>query len=60
MPGRSPTSSPPGRSAQRAVDSGLLTNADRRRWLDDLTTGWTNASVTLFMVAATKAVPGAD
>ena len=42
------------RVTRRAVDRGLLTAADGRRWLDDLAASWTCASVTLFLVAASK------
>lgn len=42
------------RVTQRAVNRGLLSSADRQRWLDDLATNWTCASVTLFMVSAGK------
>lgn len=42
------------RVTQRAIDAGLLTADDGRRWLNDLATNWTCASVTLFMVTAAK------
>lgn len=42
------------RVTRRTVDAGLLTAGDGRRWLNDLATNWTWASVTLFMVVATK------
>jgi ubiquinone/menaquinone biosynthesis C-methylase UbiE len=45
------------RVSQRAVDRGLLSTADRRRWLDELVTSWTSASVTLFVVAAAQPTP---
>lgn len=47
------------RVSQRAVDRGLLSAADRRRWLDELASNWTSASVTLFMVAALVGSPKA-
>ena len=48
------------RVTQRAVDVGLLTADDGRRWLNDLATNWTCASVTLFMVAAAKTISPAS
>ena len=45
------------RVSQRAVDRGLLSTADRKRWLDELASNWTSASVTLFMVAAAQSKP---
>ena len=45
------------RVSQRAVDHGLLSTADRKRWLDELASNWTSASVTLFMVAAARSKP---
>lgn len=38
----------------RAVDHGLLTRADARRWLSDLAIGDVFAVVTLFLVTASK------